>query len=101
MDISAFDFELDEVRDLLAELAEMATSIKLEPRMHGIDEVDGGGNPIHPPRTTPTFRIQFRIFKDADVIGSLHSLETKTGLEFVLDNDRLARVRHRKSSAAA
>jgi hypothetical protein len=101
MDVSAFDFELDEVRDLLAELAELATSIELEPRLHQDDEVDGAGNPLHEPRSTPTFRIQIRILSGEDVIGSLHSLQTKTGLEIVLDQDRIARVRHRKSRAAA
>ena len=57
MDIGHFDFEMDEVVDLIPRLTDLAETIVLEPRSHQADEDEE----LHPIRTEPTFRVSCKL----------------------------------------
>lgn len=90
MDISAFDFELDEVARVLSRLPELATTVEIEPRLHDLDEEED----VHAKRADPTFRIQCLLRGDDSALGRAVELGTELGLETVLDRDRTVRFRH-------
>ena len=55
VDVSRFDFELDDLAHVLAMLPALVSSIELEPRLHGVDEP----RELHRARAEPTFPIRF------------------------------------------
>ncbi len=91
MDISHFDFELDEVVDLIPRLTGFAETIVLEPRSHQADEDEE----LHPVRTAPTFRVSSKLKLGDQAIQWMANFTTETGVEVVLD--RADSVRFRKA----
>jgi hypothetical protein len=91
MDISHFDFELDEVVDLIPRLTGLADTIVLEPRSHQADEDEE----LHPIRTAPTFRVSSKLKLGDQAIQRMANFTTETGVEVVLD--RADNVRFRKA----
>jgi hypothetical protein len=90
MDISRFDFELDEIVRLIPRLADLAQIIELEPRLHNADEDQ---EKVHSVRTEATFRISCQLGNDQSV-SRLADLAVETGVEAVLDFGRSVRFRH-------
>lgn len=94
MDISRFDFELDELVALIPRLNELAQVIELEPRLHGEDE----GDAAHPRRTEPTYRISCQLRGVDGTVRRLADIAIETGVEAVLDFGRSVRFRHLNSA---
>lgn len=90
MDMSRFDFELDEVVALIPRLNELAKIIELEPRLHGENE----GTEVHPARTEPTYRISCQLRGADGTVSRLADIAIETGIEAVLDFGRSVRFRH-------
>ncbi len=99
MDISRFDFELDEVTSLISRLASLATTVEIEPRLHELGERDAMGE-IHPDREEPTFRIQCRLRGDDSAMSRVVTVATSMGLETALDGDGTVRFRHLRQNDA-
>lgn len=93
MDISSFDFGLDEVIDLLSGLPGLAKIIEIEPRLHWAEETDAAGDTIHS-GAEPTFRIKCELAGGDKVIGRLEAFESQAAVEVVLDHDSTVRLRH-------
>jgi hypothetical protein len=97
MDVSAFDFMPAELAELLLELAQVARSIEIEPRLHQADEmarVAEGLVKMHEGLEGPTFRIRLQLRAGDKVIAGLASLESSLGISDVVDPDGLVRLRH-------
>lgn len=99
MDMSRFDFEFDEIVGLIPKVTGISQVIELETRRHSADElamVAGKAElqPLHPPRTEPTYRITLQLAGREGTIGKLADLATETGVEAVLDFGRSVRLRH-------
>jgi hypothetical protein len=97
MDISHFDFELDEVVDLIPRLTGLAAIIVLEPRSHQPDEPPApvGGDryeELHPVRSEPTYRVSCRLTLGGQAVQRIASFTTDTGVEIVLDRTDSARL---------
>jgi hypothetical protein len=90
MDISRFDFELDETVGLIPRLTGVAQIIELEPRLHNGDESEE----VHPHRTEPTFRICCHLSGSDQTTSQWADLAIETGVEAVLDFGRTVRLRH-------
>jgi hypothetical protein len=90
MDISRFDFELDEIVGLIPRLTALAQMIELEPRLHNADE----GEKAHSRRSEPTFRVSCHLSGSDQTVSRLAELATETGVEAVLDFGRTVRFRH-------
>ncbi len=90
MDISRFDFELDEIVGLIPRLTGLAQIIELEPRLHQADEDKG----VHSHRSDPTFRISCQMRGSEQTVSRLADLQVETGVEAVLDFGRSVRFRH-------
>ena len=90
MDISRFDFELDEIVGLIPRLTDLAQIIELEPRLHNADESET----VHSLRTEPTFRISCQLSGNDQTISRLAELAIEIGVEAVLDFGRSVRLRH-------
>jgi hypothetical protein len=90
MEISRFDFELDEIVGLIPRLADLAQIIELEPRLHGPDE----DAEVHSHRAGPTFRISCQLSGNEESVSRLAALASETGVEAVLDFGRSVRFRH-------
>jgi hypothetical protein len=90
MDISRFDFELDEIVGLIPRLSGLVQIIELEPRLHNADE----DKEVHSLRSEPTFRICCHLAGDDQTVSRLAALEVDAGLEAVLDFGRSVRFRH-------
>jgi len=107
MEISRFDFELEEVVGLIPRLAGLAQMIELEPRLHDADEGDAdegddeGQNRVHARRTEPTFRISCQLSGSEQTISRLADLAIETGVEAVLDFGRSVRFRHLRPKETA
>ena len=97
MDISRFDFELDEIVGLIPRLTGLAQIIELEPRLHGPDE----GTEIHSLRTQPTFRISCFLSGGDQTVARLADLAAQAGVEAVLDLGRSIRFRRLDTGATA
>jgi hypothetical protein len=91
MDISRFDFELDEIVRLIPRLTDLAQIIELEPRLHNADEDQ---EKAHSVRTEATFRISCQLAGNDQTVSRLADLEVETGVEAVLDFGRSVRFRH-------
>jgi hypothetical protein len=85
MDISGFDFSLDEVVDILSELPGLAKFVEIEPRVHDAEEETLTG-------TEPTFRIRCQLLLGDNAIRQLSALEA-AGVGTVLDHDSTVRFR--------
>lgn len=94
MDISHFDFTLDELVALLPRLPGMVSTIEVEPRVHQAEEPEA----IHPLRTDPTFRVQCRLLGGDRSIRQVATLESEAGINAVLDHDNWIRLRHLPST---
>jgi hypothetical protein len=97
MDISDFDFERDELIDLLGKLADLAVTVELEPRLHEAGEratVPEGEVLLHPERTELTYRIRCRLHRGDGTVRRLASLESEAGIETVFDGTGNVRIRH-------
>ena len=99
MDISRFDFELDEIVGLIPKVAAISQIIELEPRLHSSDEValhPGEDKPraLHGARTEPTYRVSLQLSGSDGTISQLADLAIETGVEAVLDFGRSVRLRH-------
>ncbi|MGA3215531.1 MAG: hypothetical protein ABSD97_07565 [Acidimicrobiales bacterium] len=90
MDISRFDFELDEIVGLIPRLAGLAQIIELEPRLHEGDEEKS----VHSLRSEPTFRLSCQLAGSDQTVSRLADLAVETGVEAVLDFGRSVRFRH-------
>jgi hypothetical protein len=90
MDISRFDFELDEIVGLIPRLAGLAEMIELEPRLPEADE----SQMAHDPRREPTYRISCQLSGVDQTVSRLADLAIETGVEAVLDFGRSVRFRH-------
>ncbi len=90
MDISRFDFELDEIVDLIPRLSDLAQIIELEPRLHTSEE----SGQTHAPRTRETFRVSCQLTGSGQTVSRLADLAIETGVEAVLDFGRSVRFRH-------
>jgi hypothetical protein len=90
MDISRFDFELDELVGLIPRLTGLAQIIELEPRLHNVDE----GEHVHGRRSEATFRIACHLSGSDQTVSRLADLAIETGVEAVLDFGRTVRFRH-------
>lgn len=106
MDISRFDFELDEMVGLIPRLTGISQIIELEPRLHDADELaDVPGErdpvPVHAARTEPTYRITLQLSGRDGTISQLAELAIETGVEAVLDFGRSVRLRHMHDSETA
>jgi len=97
MDISRFDFELDEIVGLIPRLTGLAQVIELEPRLHQAEE----NQEVHGPRTEPTFRISCVLSGSDQTISRLADLAIETGVEAVLDFGRSVRFRHLRPNEIA
>jgi len=97
MDISRFDFELDEIVGLIPRLAGLAQMIELEPRPHDADE----DQQVHGSRAEPTFRISCVLSGAEQTISRLADLAIETGVEAVLDFGRSVRFRHLRPNEIA
>jgi len=95
MDISRFDFELDEIVGLIPRLTGLAQIIELEPRLHNPYQ----GTEIHSVRTEPTFRIRCFFSERDQTVARLADLAAQAGVEAVLDLGRSVRFRHLGSGA--
>jgi len=91
MDISRFDFELDEIVRLIPRLTDLAQIIELEPRLHNADEDQ---EKAHSVRTEATFRISCQLAGNDQTVSRLADLSVETGVEAVLDFGRSVRFRH-------
>jgi hypothetical protein len=97
MDISVFDFEREELVDVLGELAELTAKVELEPRLHEPGErvtTAEGNVPLHADRTAPAFRICCTLRGGDDTVRRLASLESNAGLQAVFDRTGSVRLRH-------
>jgi hypothetical protein len=102
MEISRFDFELEEVVGLIPRLAGLAQIIELEPRLHDGDEAnDEDQNQVHARRTEPTFRISCQLSGSEQTISRLANVAIETGVEAVLDFGRSVRFRHLRPKETA
>jgi len=90
MDISRFDFELDEIVGLIPRLTGISQIIELEPRLHDADE----DKELHALRTEPTFRVSCQLTGRDGTVSQLADLAIETGVEAVLDFGRSVRLRH-------
>jgi hypothetical protein len=86
MDSGPFDFELDDIVRLLSEMPGLAASVTIEPRVHDADEA-------MPPHTGATFRISCQLVGGYGVVRHLAELETRAGVETVLEPDGTVRFR--------
>lgn len=96
MDIGHFDFEMDEVVDLIPRLTDLAETIVLEPRSHQADEDEE----LHPIRTEPTFRVSCKLKLGDQAIRQMANFTTVTGVEVVLDRTDSVRLRNARETTA-
>jgi hypothetical protein len=104
MDVSAFDFNATELRELLEELAPIAKTVEIEPRLHQEDEMSRtaeGMVPMHDGLQGPTFRIRFRFRGGDHSVAQLAEFEASHDVSVVLDQDGSARIRHARVSRTA
>lgn len=94
MDISVFDFSLEEMVGVLPRLSSFAEMIEIEPRLHRSDEE------IHDV-AGPTFRVRCHLRGGEDSIRTLAALEAETNVRVVLEHDSTVRLRHAKAAAPA
>ncbi len=97
MDISRFDFELDEIVALIPRLTGLAQLIELEPRLHRADE----DQKVHGTRSEATYRISCVLAGSDQPVSRLADLAIETGVEAVLDFGRSVRFRHLRPSEIA
>jgi hypothetical protein len=86
MDISLFDFGLEEVADLLSRLPGLAKVVEIEPRVHDAEETTHAD-------TDPTFRIRCHLVGGDGAIRRMAALGAEAGVEAVLDHDATVRLR--------
>lgn len=96
MDISSFDFELDEIVALIPKLTGLAQIIELEPRLHNADEE----GQTHQLRGEPTFRISCYLSGNDQAVSRLAVLAADLGAEAVVDLGRSVRFRHLRPEEA-
>ena len=97
MDISRFDFELDEIVGLIPRLTGLAQVIEIEPRLHQGEE----DKEVHGPRTEATFRIACVLSGSDQTVRRLADMAIETGVEGVLDFGRSVRFRHLRPNEIA
>jgi hypothetical protein len=97
VDISRFDFDLNEVVDLISKLTGLAKIIELEPRIHYAEESEE----IHTVHTEPTFRISCQLSGSNQLTRRLADLATEASVEAVLDHDRTVRFRRLRPDETA
>ncbi|MGD0084764.1 MAG: hypothetical protein ABSD78_16460 [Acidimicrobiales bacterium] len=86
MDVSSFDFSLDEVVDILSRLPGLAKIVEIEPRVHDAEEETHTG-------IEPTFRIRCQLLLGDKAIRQLAAIEAEAGVDTVLDHDSTVRLR--------
>jgi hypothetical protein len=104
MDVSAFDFSAREIGAILDDLAPLAKTFEIEPRVHQADEMSrtaDGLVPMHEGLVGPTFRIRIWLNGADNLVARLAALELAQDVSVLLDQDGSARIKHSRASHTA